>query len=206
MIRGFLGTGSSARALLLAALLALALAFAGVGSAAAFADQPQPDPDDGNVVNTQQPPDSSFIYDTSIPDLSTADTYYDNQTVQVVGEVIGDEIRSGLSNRHKWITLSSEGDSATLSVYMTSEQAAKIDAYGKYGTRGTVLQVRGTFHLVCADHEGLSDLHAEVVTVVSRGEHHEDAFDFNDFVPGIVTVVVGLVMLGVFYWLRERQR
>ena len=30
--------------------------------------------------------------------------------------------------------------------------------------------------------------------------------DFNAFVPGIVVVVVGLVMLGVFYWLRERQR
>ena len=33
-----------------------------------------------------------------------------------------------------------------------------------------------------------------------------DEFDFNAFVPGIVVVVVGLVMLGVFYWLRERQR
>ena len=164
------------------------------------------EPVDDNVVNTQQPPDSSFIYDTSISDLSSADTYYDNQTVQVVGEAIGDSIRSGLSNRHKWITLSSEGDSATLSVYMTAEQAAKIDAFGKYGTRGTTLQVRGTFHLVCPDHEGLSDLHAEVVTVVTRGEHREDVFVFDDFIPGIVAVAAGLVMLGVFYWLRERQR
>ena len=204
MSRAFLRSGSTVRALILA--VALAFGLAGARFVPAFADETQIDPDDGNVVDTQQPPDSSFIYDTSIPDLSTADTYYDNQTVQVVGEAIGDEIRSGLSNRHKWITLSSEGDSATLSVYMTAEQASKIDAYGEYGTRGTTVQVRGTFHLVCPDHEGISDLHAEVVTVVSRGERREDVFEFNDFVPGIVTVVVGLVMLGVFYWLRERQR
>ena len=50
-----------------------------------------------NAVNTQQLPDSSFIYDTSIVDLSGADAYYDNQTVQVTGEVIGDSIRAGVS-------------------------------------------------------------------------------------------------------------
>ena len=148
--------------------------------AAAHADEPA---EGDNAVNTQQLPDSSFIYDTSIVDLSGADAYYDNQTVQVTGEVIGDSIRAGVSGRHRWITLSSQGDSATISVYM-----------------------RGTFHLVCADHEGQSDLHAEAVTVIAPGERHPDEFDFNAFVPGIVVVVVGLVMLGVFYWLRERQR
>ncbi|WP_080801181.1 hydrolase [Arabiibacter massiliensis] len=193
-----------ARAALVAAALAAGLALAPT----VFADEPvdQPAAQDDNAVNTQQLPDSSFIYDTSISDLSSADTYYDNQTVQVVGEAVGDSIRSGLGNRHRWITLSAEGDSSTLSVYMTAEQAAKIDAFGKYGTRGTTLQVRGTFHLVCPDHEGLSDLHAEVVTAVAPGEHREDVFDFNDFVPGIAAVAVGLIMLGVFYWLRERQR
>ncbi len=183
----------------LAAALCLVLAL----PVAAYADEPA---EGDNAVNTQQLPDSSFIYDTSIIDLSGADAYYDNQTVQVTGEVIGDSIRAGVSGRHQWITLSSQGDSATISVYMSNESAAKIDTFGKYGTTGTTLQVRGTFHLVCADHEGLSDLHAEAVTVVAPGEQHPDTFDFRAFVPGIIAVVAGLVLLGVFYWLRERQR
>lgn len=183
----------------LAAALCLVLAL----PVAAYADEPA---EGDNAVNTQQLPDSSFIYDTSIIDLSGADAYYDNQTVQVTGEVIGESIRAGVSGRHQWITLSSQGDSATISVYMSNESAAKIDTFGKYGTTGTTLQVRGTFHLVCADHEGLSDLHAEAVTVVAPGEQHPDTFDFRAFVPGIIAVVAGLVLLGVFYWLRERQR
>lgn len=186
---------AAAWCLVLAAVLALPVA--------AHADEPA---EGDNAVNTQQLPDSSFIYDTSIIDLSTADSYYDNQTVQVTGEVVGDSIRAGVSGRHRWITLSSQDDSATISVYMSNESAAKIDTFGEYGTTGTTLQVRGTYHLVCADHEGLSDLHAEAVTVIAPGEQHQDAFDFNAFVPGIVAVIAGLVSLGVFYWLRERQR
>lgn len=164
--------------------------------------------DDENLVNPQQRPDSSFIYDTSIAALSEADAYYDNQTVQVVGEVVGDSIREGMDGRHRWITLMAieKGVDATVSVYMTAEQAAKIDTFGKYGATGTKLQVRGTFHLVCSEHEGLTDLHADIVTVVDKGKLHEDAFDVNALVPGAVAVALGLVLLGVFYYLRERQR
>ena len=149
----------------------------------AFAD------DDENLVNPQQRPDSSFIYDTSIAALGNADAYYDNQTVQVVGEAIGDSIREGLDNRHRWITLAAnEKDStATVSVLMTVEQAAKIDTFGKYGTTGTKLQ-------------------ADIVTVVDKGKHHEDEFDVNAFVPGAIATALGLALMGVFYYLRERQR
>lgn len=186
----------------LAAVLALLLV-AALPLATAHADEPA---DGDNAVNTQQLPDSSFIYDTSIKTLSTADSYYDNQTVQVVGEVVGDSIKAGLSGRHRWITLASDEDYSTIAVYMSNESAAKIDTFGAYGSTGTTLQVRGTFHLVCADHEGVTDLHAEVVTVIEPGEQHTDAFDPEAFIPGIIAVIVGLALLGVFYWMRERQR
>ena len=168
----------------------------------AFADE------DENLVNPQQRPDSSFIYDTSIAALAEADSYFDRQTVQVVGEVIGDSLRDGLRGQRRWITLAAVEDesTATISVSMTPEAAAKIDTFGKYGMTGTKLQVRGTFYLVCPEHEGLTDLHAEAVTVVEKGKYHLDKFDANAFLPGVVAVVVGLAFVGVFYYLRERQR
>ena len=45
---------------------------------------------EANSVNTKQSQDTSFIYDTPISDLAEATAYYDNKTVQVEGEVIGD--------------------------------------------------------------------------------------------------------------------
>lgn len=162
--------------------------------------------ENGNAVNTQQLPDSSFIYDTSITDLSTADTYYDGQTVQVTGEVVGDKISAGTNSGYCWIVLSSESDSATISVYMSVESASKIDTYGQYGSKGTTLQVQGTYNLACEQHDGLSDLHATSVTVIEPGQDTSESFEFEAFIPGIVVTVVGLVMMGIFYWLRERRR
>ena len=185
-----------------AAALAFALALPAFACPqAAFADEPA---EGDNAVNVTQLPDSSFIYDTSITDLSTADTYYDKQTVQVTGEVV-DRITAG-DGRHCWLQLASPSDSSTVSVYLTNESADKVDTYGAYGRKGTTLQVRGTFNLACPDHDGASDLHAQVVTVTEKGKATPDEFDINAFTPGMVTVMTGLAMRVVFYLLRERQR
>ena len=163
---------------------------------------------DENVVNPQQRPDSSFIYDTPLSALFTADAYFDGQTVQVVGEAIGDAVNAEADGSQKWITLSAEeqGVTSSVSVYMTDDQASRIDTFGRYGATGTSLQVRGVFHLVCPDHEGITDIHAEVVSVVDQGSTHADGFDPKAFIPGAIVVLVGLAMMGVFYYLRERQR
>ena len=186
-----------------AAALAFALALPAFACPqAAFADEPA---EGDNAVNVTQLPDSSFIYDTSITDLSTADTYYDQQTLQVTGEVVGDRSTAG-DGRHCWLQLASPSDSSTVSVYLTNESADKVDTYGTYGRKGTTLQVRGTFNLACPDHDGASDLHAQVVTVTEKGKATPDEFNINAFIPGAVTVMIGLAMMVVFYLLRERQR
>lgn len=161
---------------------------------------------DNNEVDPTQLPDSSFVYETAIEDLDTADSYYDEQTVQVVGEVIGDMLNANASGSYVWISLSSQDSDAVISVYMNSEAASKIDTFGAYGSTGTILQVRGTFHLACDEHDGETDLHAEVVTIVARGIEEEDEFAFSDFLPGIVAVGLGLGLLAVFMVLRNRTR
>ena len=161
---------------------------------------------DNNEVDPTQLPDSSFVYETAIEDLDTADSYYDEQTVQVVGEVIGDMLNANASGSYVWISLSSQNSDAVISVYMNSEAASKIDTFGAYGSTGTILQVRGTFHLACDEHDGETDLHAEVVTIVARGIEEEDEFAFSDFLPGIVAVGLGLGLLAVFMVLRNRTR
>jgi hypothetical protein len=161
-----------------------------------------------NSVNPHQLPDSSFIYDTSILDLSQADSYYNNQTVQVVGEAIGDRIDADPAGEHCWIVLASldKSANANITVYMDKAEAARIDSFGKYGTTGTVLRVRGTFHLACTEHDGLSDIHAEQVSLIEAGKQSPDSFDTSAFIPGAVSVALGLAMLAVFYLMRERRR
>lgn len=164
--------------------------------------------DPANAIDPQLLPDSSFIYDTSIVDLAHADSYIDNQTVRVTGEVIGDRRTTIGDGENCWITLTdpSPDENSTVEVYMSNEQASRIDTYGAYGRVGTILSVQGTFHLVCPEHEGESDVHAESVTVSSRGHAVEPDFDPQGFLPGIACVGVGVLMMVILGILRERGR
>lgn len=108
------------------------------------------DVNEDNLVNPQQKPDSSFIYDTSISALQGADSYLNDQTVQVTGEVIGDRIRAEFDPGYSWIVLQgSDRVHSEIPVFMDTESTEIIDTYGAYGRKGTTLQVRGTFHLIC---------------------------------------------------------
>lgn len=163
--------------------------------------------DPANQVNPQQTPDSSFLYDTSISALMTADAYMDGQTVQVVGEVVGDRLRAEDSPDHCWISLQSPNSpNDTVFVYMTQTLAQNIDTYGAYGKQGTMLQVRGTFNLACADHEGLSDLHADHTSVVRKGVVQPDPFKPLDFVPGLLLLLLAGGLFFLFWRVRESNR
>ncbi len=195
--------GVRAMGALAAAALSLTCVLPGATAWAAEGDG-APGP---NEVNPQQMPDSSFIYDTSIADLSSADSYLNNQTVQVVGEVVGDRINAEFDLANCWIALQAvDGSNADVPVFMARESSKAIDRYGAYGVRGTTLQVRGTFHLTCPEHDGLTDLHADHVSVVKKGEDLREPLDPHRFVPGAVMVLLGVVLIIVFYRLRESQR
>lgn len=161
--------------------------------------------EEGNIINTWQLPDSTYIYETSIDDLMHADAYFDGQSVQITGEAVGDAVLAGVNIRHRWVTVESE-TGAFVSVYMAEDQAALIDTFGAYGKTGTMLQIRGKYHLVCQDHQGESDIHAESVVVVAAGQAEPDEFDLKAFFPGVLTLVLGGGLMALFATIRNRRR
>lgn len=175
-----MATSASLAAVLLSLAVALALSLCGFHLATlqvkcAWADEPDTSavetPDGGNTVNLNQLPDSSFLYDTDIATLTDADSYHDTQTVQVRGQAVGDLIADESDPTKCWVTLQELEDrpNAVVSVIMTREQATIIDQLGRYGMMGTTLQVKGTFHLDCVDHQGLTDIHADEVLALEKG-------------------------------------
>lgn len=160
----------------------------------------------GNAIDEGQVSDDSFLYDAAIGDLAGADSYYDKQTVQITGEVVGEAIAVSGDADHAWIVLRDESSGATVTVLMRTSDLRKIDTYGAYGKTGTTLRVRGQFNLACSQHEGESEVHAQVVSVQASGSIHEDEFDPCSFVPGAAALVVGGVCAFVYWRMRERSR
>lgn len=188
-----------------ALVCALAFAFTVLAPVDVYADEQSDSASSSNHVYVNQLSDSSFLYQTSIADLAQADSYYEGQTVFVQGEVVGDRINDELQSDNCWVTLQ-DGDSAnpsTVSVFMTMEQSKNIDTYGRYGITGTILQVRGTFHLECQEHQGMSDIHVEEVSALTAGKKEETPFDPRILGLGVVSLIAGLGLLALYHSKRE---
>lgn len=198
---GWLACGLRAVAWAAFAVLLVLSAMGGVAEEA-YAEEA-----DENLVDPTQRADNSFIYDTDIESLLDQAALNDGHQVQVEGEVIGDRIAADGAGSC-WITLTarSADDEVSISVFMSEDQANQIDHYGKYGVTGTILQVRGIYHQACNEHDGLPDIHATNSAVVERGVETPDRFVASDFLPGFIAILVGFVLMGVFYFARERMR
>ena len=169
-------------------------------------DEGQNNDSSGNKVYVNQLSDSSFLYETSIADLAQADSYYEGQTVLVKGEVVGDRVNDDMENVGCWITLQDgEATPSVIAVFMTKDQASVIDTFGKYGVIGTQLQVRGIYHLECAEHQGMSDIHADEVTALKKGYEQEPVPSARILVIAIVACAFGAALVAAFYIKRERM-
>lgn len=161
-----------------------------------------------NEINVNQVPDSSFLYDTNMAELTQADSYHDGQTVQVQGEVVGDCINDEADSSSCWITLQDNENVNPLvvSVFLARDQASIIDTYGSYEKVGTQLQVRGTFHLSCDEHQGMSDIHASVVNVIDQGYHVENEVNSGIFMLAIMASLAGIALFLYYSFKSERSR
>ena len=191
----------------LACMLSLALAVVLCAPFSAFSHA-YAEEADGNLVDPTQRADNSFIYDTTIESLFEQASLYDDRTVQIVGEVVGDRIEANDGTHNCWIMLTSldEDNPTTISVLLSEDQANQIDHYGRYGVTGTTFQVRGTYHQACDEHDGLPDLHATNSSVLAKGSEHPDEFNLSNFMPGVIAIAFGLILVGLFYIARERRR
>ena len=181
-------------------------------SSAASAESPRAatsvDSDELNRVDPTQRADNSFIYDTTIESLMDEATLYDGRTVQIVGEAIGDLIRANDADDNCWVMLTSTDvdNPSSMSVLISADQASQIDHFGRYGVTGTTLQVRGEYHQACSEHDGQTDIHVTDSAVIARGVETPDPFDADRFIPGILAVLLGAALMGIYYIARERLR
>ncbi len=164
-----------------------------------------------NAVNRVDPSissDSSFIYDTQIDTLLAEPQVMDRKTVQIEGEVIGDRRNVDFDQQHYWISLqeTTSGKDYCISVYVSDITTRLIDTYGAYQKRGTKLQIRGTFHLACSDHDGLCDIHAETSSVLDTGFSREASFNFDRLIDVLCLFGIALLLTLSYVLMRDKSK
>ncbi|MBR2522296.1 MAG: hypothetical protein IKE61_04140 [Coriobacteriales bacterium] len=164
--------------------------FSGTGTADTSLDTTNPD----TVIDADE--------NIAIEGLISGGSHLNGLVVVFDGEVIGNDVNAG--DGYKWVTLYDDG--ASIAVYMSDADAAKITHRGSYSSQGDTLKVVGVFHLDCPSHQGDVDVHAQSVEVISNGFPVAHGLDmYKVYIAAGLLVLAGA--LGLLYWrLRERLR
>ena len=88
----------------------------------------------------------------------------DNSIISLKGEAIGEGMNRG---EYSWVNIS-DGSTA-MGIWIESTQAKDIKDYGKYGYKGDIIQINGTFNRACSQHGGDMDIHASSVKIIETG-------------------------------------
>lgn len=138
---------------------------------------------------------------TTLSELVAASKRLDGRMVSFKGEAIGDVIDA--SGGMKWVLV--EEDGAGLSVLMNEEQAKSIVNLGRYGIKGSLVEVTGVYHIADIEQAGELDVRAYQLKVLEPGGPVETPLHLWKLVVGMI-FLVGAVALGLVYrYLRKRS-
>ena len=117
---------------------------------------------------------------------------YDNTTITIQGECIGDIMARG---NHVWVNVN-DGDNA-IGVWAEEELVKDIVHTGSYNFIGDQVKITGTFHRACPVHGGDLDIHAEKIEVLKHGERVEYMVDWERLYIGFVLLATAIIL--IFY-------
>jgi hypothetical protein len=148
----------------------------------------------------------------TVLDLVNNAEIYDGQVVVIEGEAIGDVMLRG---DYAWITVNDDpyvtleaqeerlraGYNNSINVRVSRSMAEKIDVLGGYKNVGDRVRVTGVFHRVDSDNGGATDIVAESLEVLEKGQPVDHPLGLMRWV--ILFLLAGLALV---MWRVRRAR
>ena len=114
----------------------------------------------------------------------------DNSKITLRGEAIGECMNRG---KYSWINIS-DGSTA-MGIWLESEQAQSIKNFGKYGYKGDIVEITGTFNRACVEHGGDMDIHALSVKIIDTGGIVTIPISNNKKVIALILTIITLILI-----------
>ena len=142
----------------------------------------------------------SVIVSTRVGVLTSVNRALNGAEVSFTAEAIGDILRA--DSDHKWVNVLG-ADAQEIGVYMSNEDASKIEDLGSYKQQGTTLYIEGIYSVACSSHEGELDIHASLVKVMQEGQTINHDVNKTYLAIGILFMGMSFLLLFIFFKLRK---
>lgn len=144
--------------------------------------------------------DESVIVNTRVGILTAVNRALNGAAVSFEAEAIGDILTA--DKGHKWVNVLGS-DGSMIGVYMSNEDAQKIDTLGSYQQNGSTLYIEGIYSIVCSDHQGELDIHASLVKVEKQGSAIDHAVSSKHIIISLILIVLACLFVTTFFKLRK---
>ncbi len=134
-------------------------------------------------------PRVAYADELTVTDLVT-DERYERTVVTIEGEALLEELETGGGS---WVNVLTDDDRA-IGVWMSSQDADKIEHFGRYGVTGDRVRVEGLFRSDCPIHQGETDIHATSVVVIGRGERWDEPVSPMIAIGTVLMVLIGIAI------------
>ena len=122
----------------------------------------------------------------------------DNTKIILKGEAIGECMNRG---KYSWVNIS-DGSTA-MGIWIKNEQVQSITNFGKYGYKGDVVEISGTFNRECKEHGGDMDVHATSVKIMDIGHKVIIPISNNKKVIALMLTLITLIL--VFSYIKSTK-
>lgn len=130
----------------------------------------------------------------SLNDLIEKYKQYNNKTVVVTGEVIGEQMKRG---EYSWININ-DGTNA-MGIWMKNDLAENIKMFGSYKNKGDIIQVKGVFHINCIEHGGDIDIHADDLDIMERGYNISHPIQSTKKIIASALTIISIILIFLYY-------
>jgi len=125
---------------------------------------------------------------------------YDGKIISFKGEVIGD-----IMIRGEWAWVNVRDEAGAIGVFCPKELLGEIEEQGDYRHKGDLISVRGIFHRACPQHGGDTDIHAEKITLIQKGEVISHPLDPQKVKASVILAAL-VCVLGILYLIIRKFR
>ncbi|MFB0921484.1 MAG: hypothetical protein QMB62_11500 [Oscillospiraceae bacterium] len=118
---------------------------------------------------------------------------YDNQTVTIEGEAIGEVLERG---DYSWVNVN-DGTNA-IGVWMKTAEAKNIQYFGGYKHIGDTVRITGVFSKDCTEHGGDVDIHCASITIVKAGSTNTEKISDTKIITAAVLLLAAALMALIY--------
>ncbi len=119
---------------------------------------------------------------------------YNNKTVIVEGEAIGEVLERG---DYAWVNIN-DGTNA-IGIWMTEADAKTIEYFGDYKHVGDTLRITGIFSSDCKEHGGDVDIHAASMEIIKKGNTVHDVVSNSKAITAAILLCAALIIAYIYF-------